>query len=702
MDNVADADMADESALQPPGSASVTVVDAEADEDSVTKLVRTFERDNLIPDVIKKKIDEFDNYRKYVHTDAMMPTDPNGVSTNYLLRFQWIHMSQIYARDPRVLIRPKRKVGVYPPEVSAILEAYAKTMEVLVDYCAQEANLRAQYQANIQDTDTVGIAFFKMAWCEDTGRDPIGNTREPSMVALMDEAKYLATRIADGKDEDGEKARLESVLDTLRKNAEAEQWRQVAYPGDTRKARLDGQPTPAEPTKIGKYVGFQSDSIMPEDLRWDWKIVDPLLFHRADWIQHRVYMTEAAIREQFGIPEGENLRESGTEHAVDTTKNERPSDPADRSGVESAVRGNRLAVWERWDRKLGKVFVWVEGAKKFLKEYIPPVVTSRFYPFFCLFFNRATGRFLPVSMVEMSRDLQDEINIVRTHKRAGKRAAYDRFVVESDFLEEAAKDELRTCKPGALVETNKAIAGGALKDKIFQINGQYKPELYEIVDERQELASMAGIPNSAQFMTRDSADTATEAAQANQSSEAMADMHRALLERSLQEVFIYMAEVLAQALPEENAKAIAGPEALWPLVDRESLWKHLQLDIEAGSTGKPDQRRQLENFTLLLDTANKVGIGQPGGPQLDPIKVMRKLADIIDWREDPADLVLPPAPMLNPVVAPGDTPSQQGILPNNTPGVPSGPVQPNAVPSSPVANGAIPGPMPGNRPEPTP
>ncbi len=50
----------------------------------------------------------------------------------------------------------------------------------------------------------------------------------------------------------------------------------------------------------------------------------------------------------------------------------------------------------------------------------------------------------------------------------------------------------------------------------------------------------------------------------------------------------------------ERAQRIAGPKAFWPQVSKEELFTMVEVDIRAGSTGKPDQQQDLAQWMEVL------------------------------------------------------------------------------------------------------
>jgi hypothetical protein len=712
---------------QPMGAQQPQPEDDDLDDGDIdaTELINKFEAEIKRPEEVKDVVENMAKERKYVHTETVIGTGANSVCTNYLLKYQWIHQSQILAKDPAVSCRQKRKLGTMVPAVQQLVSGFAKTMEYLVQHALQETQYRVLLDGAIQDADTVGVVFFKVRWLEDLGRDPIGTYRPNDFGKMLRRLQRLQDGLANDvyRDNSAEAIEAQILASDLKEEMEAEQWRANAYPSqqitgvqprigpdgqpvidpatgqplmdpiiaditypeeqDPRKLRWEGIPTPEQISILPKYRGFVIDVLDAEDVIWDWRTKRPELLTRAGHLTTGAWMTEEELREEFEIPADDPIiKNDGVERAqVSATPPPSEEDEYTDHAIDAPRKQGAYRVWERQDRLRNAIFTWVQGSHRFLRVTKPTIVPSRWYNIFAVYFNRVSGRVLPVSNTTLGRPLQDEINTVRTHKRQAKRAAYNRYIVEQDILGDNELDELKRCPPEGWVPTTKKVAD--LKKKIFQVNGAFNADVHDVIEERQELSSMMGIPSAATGQTRDAADSATEASIANQTSGLMAERHRWLIEELTKDIATYMAEVMAQALPEDNAKAIAGPDAVWPMQDRAALWQHLEIAVEAGSTGKPDRQSRLDFLEQAVQVGNAMGIGQPGNPRWDQGKGLRKLGDIMDWPEDADQLLQPPLPMMppGPVIGgpgpgPGGPPPGHGGPP---PGPQDGPPPPEAL-----------------------
>jgi hypothetical protein len=354
-------------------------------------------------------------------------------------------------------------------------------------------------------------------------------------------------------------------------------------------------------------------------------------------------MTWEDVAEQFGLTE-EDLNHyrtdkrylrSGDMRLGVRASNVTTVDPAERDSEAKAANDDRPLVWERWDRAQNRVYVWVEGTDRCLANYEPEVVSRYWYPFFPIYFNRVTGKALPISDTKLTRQLNDEFNLLRTHDREGRRAAYNKYIVAKGFFSEDEMRNLRSCPPEGVIECERADEVAKYFSRV--IGSNYNPALYDTNKVRMDLDAMSGISSAARGATGN-ANFAIEERSAQDNAQAEGDRDRESVENTLSQVCRHMAEILVEVFPESNAKAIAGPGAYWPHIDRATLWRALQLDIEAGSTGKPDRARRIAELKEVIGIVTTLA---PIDPTVRPRSTewIRDLLDAMDSRKEAEDYV---------------------------------------------------------------
>ncbi len=652
--------------------------------------IAAFQRDTRLGRDIKSIVEGLDADAKYVHTDANIPEVEGGVATNYIFQFQGLHKAQLFARNPKMEVKPRKRLGTVAPAIRQLLIDFGASVELLTDDFLRDAGLREIVTGAIQDADTCIVAILKMTWHSDPDRDPLGNYRAVDFKGQLAEiADLLQQKALDANFmATAQGARLVELTALCGNQLQNEQWREIAYPEtvavtNTPAPAAPGMPPdPAAPgtlsaetlpftlpvgpndPRLSRWNGekieqvdidaipafreFMFDSVLPEDMIVDGAIYQPEKIYSARFMTQRVYMDETEIRVTFAIPREHGLFEGTTSDDIFASADDSSRDgEGDKGagerdeGTKAAMRGDKYAVWERWDRTTGLVYHWIEGAQTFLRKDRPTIKTKRFFPFYFLQFNRVSRRLLGISNVQLGRPLQNEINLVRTHKRQAKRAAYDMHVYEHDLFDEDETRRLRSRPPGGWISTKKSVE--ELKAKIMTMTGSYRPELHEVMDERQELSTVMGAPAAAQGMTKGGADTATEASIADQAMDLRTDYERWILETQLlTPIYQDAAQIVVQAVPEEVAKARGGPGVVWPLVSREQLWSNLQLEIVGGSTGKPNQDRELAKIEKAVGiyTSSGASMMRP----INPTALAGQLLSTLDWRIDVEDFLMPMGP----------------------------------------------------------
>jgi hypothetical protein len=146
-------------------------------------------------------------------------------------------------------------------------------------------------------------------------------------------------------------------------------------------------------------------------------------------------------------------------------------------------------------------------------------------------------------------------------------------------------------------------------------------------------------------------------------------------------------------MSEEMVKQVVGPGAMWPTLTKAEVSRELYLEVEAGSSGRPNQAQQLQNFERLAPILMQL----PGvKPQFLAKEAIRRMDDKLDVDEAVAE-GLPSITSMNGGKMPGQAgqgdPNAQGPQgANNNPAAPA--PRPDS-PTPPVAPSATAG-MAGN------
>lgn len=722
-------------------------------------LIQEFERALEIPSHLEPWFRRFQEDREYLNELCMLIDEDDTVATNYILRNQYVLLSQINARDPDIAITPKDLLELPPPPPpmpmlppiggmplpglapampplpmpgmppmpmippppteKETLSKFGATCERVVKHFMDQAKMRRVLDGLFQDTLTCGIGWLKVVYQEDYQRDALGYKRHDDQLDKFAQLRYLREQYDAGNIPAGssEYKELVDVNDTCKAYitgqiaADLAQTPPITAP---QTSLFDGQPVtdamgnpvmpPPDPRvtrlealnaqqwlplqevpEVDRYRGFTLEQVMPDDMRWDWSIVRPEDVHHGDHIAQRLFMSREQIGKKFGVT-GDELNActaiEGGKARASAKSGRGAEDPADRSDPDAKALGDRCAIWELQSKKTGRVYVWASGMKRFLRNYVPSVTPDCFYTINPFYFNRVTGRFIPLSDTRMQMPLQDEINLMRTHEREARRACYPKIIVGQGLFAKGEKAKLENAHPYAVIEIKKA---NEVAKSLHEIQPPtIRPELYDTSRATREMEIMAGIPQQAAG-TMGGSDSATEAAIANEKMGEQTDRRRATIEAFIHDIVMMILQMGVEVIDPDTALKIAGDGGVWPLIDRKKLFYNLQLNVRAGSTGKPDASKKLDTIQKIVEIATATG-------QAGTINLRGLLEEIVAHAGVYINLdkILPP-------MLPGMAPGLPGMPGMGGPGMPAGasgpmgappmtgPRPPEQIPGSPAA-----------------
>ncbi len=642
-------------------------------EESEAAKIARFEEMIKWPAIFSDIEKQFQMDRDYVAKTCMVQDDEDTVATNYILRNQFTLISNVYAREPAIAVNPKKWMGDYPPG----LFEFGRTVELMTMRISQEADFKRVLTGMLQDVQTTGIAWMKVGVQQDISRDPLGCRRHDDQLDNIARLGTMLQQFQEGcfDETSDEYQDLVDLSDTVRGylRGQIQDKMTMNPPAQVPAMGPDGQPMPAmddamgfgQPTQadpmdpnvqamgglgeqgqpmppsalpeVPNFIGFNLDPVQPEDIRFDWAITRPEDFYNAKWVAHRVYYTKADIDDRWDINEEDWTFAGKAKVSYGSKANSKniDTDPADRTDNDATQINDRYAVWEMHEKMTGRRYVWCEGMRKFFVNEVPEVVWHKWYPFFPLIFNRVTGRFFGLSDVQLQRPLQEEINTKRTHEREAQKACYPRYVIQAGLLDAVEKQKLETAQPYAVVEV-KAVE--ELQKKLIELKvATFDPALYDITKPQREIQLMAGIPAAANGATGGADTLATEAAIANEQLGIQSDRRKDIVESLIHDVHECLVELELQIFPEDNVKQICGPAAVWPVLDRDKLWRNLGLEIKAGMAGRPDKKKELEAWTQFGSLAATLPGVVVNGPAVFEkiLEVMELPVDLSRFMVDP-------------------------------------------------------------------
>ncbi len=386
-------------------------------------------------------------------------------------------------------------------------------------------------------------------------------------------------------------------------------------------------------------------------------------FLGADWLTVEYYYTADQIMKLFGV---DMKKSKAARYRYDGKKMEGHDEDGQYSldlNDGQAKDANFVRVWKHYDRNTGSVYYIADGHPTFLRPPAPPdVYVEDFWPVYALTFNEVEdpSMAIPPSDVELMMDPQAEYNRSRQGLREHRKAARPRYATPKGALDDESKVRFRDAEAHDVVEFNPQGADPDVRKIIQQVPvSGVDPNLYQTGEIFTDVQLILGA-QEAQFGAVSNA-TASEAAIADASRAASISSNVDDLDNFLSAVARGAGQVLLREVSPETAAKIAGRGAVWPTMNLEAIADEVYLEIEAGSSGRPNQAAEIANWERMLPFLIQM-------PAVTPEWLARETLRRLDDRMDLTDAITQSMPaivalnrMAHPSPAdPGAAPDQQG------------------------------------------
>lgn len=485
------------------------------------------------------------------------------------------------------------------------LDTIAKTLELVQEYTIQEQahDFKLMMKMVVRRSITTGVGYVKVGWQRIMERDPDKEAQISDLSEQLSVIKRRSADLADGKiDENNpDVAALESQIKALEGDADVLVREGVVY----------------------DYPA--STSIIPDP-----KTVNLREFLGADWVAQEYCLSTDEIKEIYEVDVSAhfNSREDSNPYANRTEFEQLfGKDYSDRYSDED--KPNSVHVWEIYSRKEGLVFHICEGYPDFLREPSKPeVYIERFWPWFAYVPNEcdAEGRIFPPSDVRLMRDMQNELNRSRQMLREHRLAARPKTAVASGVLSKDDKLKLQSHPANAILELEGLTPGQKVGDLLQPFTGpNIDPNLYETNGVFQDSLRVTGSQEA--NLGGVSGGTATESQIAESSRMTSVGSNVDDLDDLLTQLFRASGQILLLEMSEDTVKKIVGPGAIWPQMSKADVAQEIFLEVEAGSTGRPNKAQEIQNAERLMPLLMQV-------PGVNPEFLVRELIKRLDDRLD--------------------------------------------------------------------
>lgn len=493
------------------------------------------------------------------------------------------------------------------------LEKFGKTLGLLYEHAMLDQNpltFKDSMKALVRRACTTGVGYVKIDFQREYGLRPDSANKLADARARLDHLQRLMHEAAEGEIEadDAEMAELEASIAALESDQQAI-------------------------VREGLVFDFPaSTSVIPD------RLCKSLVgFIGAGHLTIEYLYTAERVREVFGIdlegkytayqPDGKR----GDGYSAAVVDDEQPDLPI---LGEKKQNAGLVCVWEHFDKASGLVYYLADGFKGYLQEPdSPSVYVDDFWPVRALTFNAVESEteLFPPSDVTLLRSMQTEINRSREGQREHRQAARPRWVYPDGAIDEQDAERISKIKPYEML----AIKIDPSQDmekllRAFPVPG-VDPNLYETGPYFTDMQLVAG--TSAAVLGGSSRSTATGDAIAADGTATSDESGVDDLDSFLTWTARSSGQVLIREMTPEHVREIAGPGAVWPglgefpQIAPEQLASEVYLEVEAGSSGRPNAAVEIRNWEKMLPFLLQI-------PGINPVWLARETVRRLDDRAD--------------------------------------------------------------------
>lgn len=334
----------------------------------------------------------------------------------------------------------------------------------------------------------------------------------------------------------------------------------------------------------------------------------------------------------------------------------------DATGQDGGKSKGLACVWKHYDKMSGLVYYVADGHKNFLRPpAAPDVFVEKFWPVFALTFNAVESEdaLFPPSDVYLLSHQQREHNRSRQGMREHRDAARPRWASSKGVFDNDDVAAFKKAKPFDVILLNKDPQTKVSDMLEVLPTPGVDPNLYATEQYFGDTQIVVGA-QEAQFGGVSKA-TATESAIAANSTMASDSTSSDDLDGFLTQIARSSSQILLREMSEEQVKKIVGPGAVWPEMSLADIASEVFLEVEAGSSGRPNQAVEIDNFTKMAPIIMQI-------PGIDPVEFGKEALRRMDDRLDITKLLTPGMMSIiaqnqmaaKPPAAPGADPTAQG------------------------------------------
>lgn len=469
------------------------------------------------------------------------------------------------------------------------LDKVGRTMEIIFHHIIETQNIKTHMKQLVRRTCVTGVGFVKI------GYQRVMAMRPEDVEKLTDITEQVKT------------------LDRLEQDLKDDKFDN----NSAKRAQLD---------LLKKELMEKEDVIIDEGIVFDFPqsqsiIVDTRCrqlqgFIGAEWVAQEFILTSDEIKEVYGVDLGTSFTRQENKY----------------SGSDEKSEADLAKIWEIYNKRDGLKYVIADGYPDFLVEpSCPEIKLKRFWPFFLLAFNEVESDrdIYPPSDVRLIKPIQMEYNLARQRLREHRNANRPLYVTPVGMLSEGDVKKLMDRQPNEVIQLMSLQPGQAVNQLLQPVQPiQIDPALYDTSMFMEDLFRVVGSQEA--NLGGGTGNTATEVSVAESSRMSSMGSNVDDLDEFLTELARAAGAVMLTMMDPATATKIAGPGAAWPTLSSQAVAEELLLEIEAGSSGRPNKAADIAAFERLAPLLIQI-------PGIDPTwlakEAIKRMDDGLDMSE---------------------------------------------------------------------
>ncbi|MCP4355661.1 MAG: hypothetical protein GY793_08560 [Proteobacteria bacterium] len=262
---------------------------------------------------------------------------------------------------------------------------------------------------------------------------------------------------------------------------------------------------------------------------------------------------------------------------------------------------NRKEIFEVWDRKTRTVFFITKDHDGFLQEPETPVVDiKRFYPFYAYIPNDIeTNSIYKPSDVSLIKSQAHEFNRARNNLVDDRKRNILQYATKKGSLSDDDLEKLANAEDHQIVELESLGIDANINNILQVINKPgTDPNKFHTNFVDEDIYSVLGTSSEGAGIVGRGSATQAAIAEGGRTNSIQSNIDD--LDTLLNQLFEDASRVLLLNFDSEYVKEILGAGAVWPEWSRQEVANQIGLQIQAGSTGKPNKQLMVSNIERLM------------------------------------------------------------------------------------------------------